>query len=151
MVVLAVCIVAVSKLKEHRQREPLEVVDVLGHRQLQLLGRNKLAEFVETNECFQCFFASRLMAIQLWEEAAGEELDGIVVDMLVVHVVVFDGDETILVVVGFSELCVELRLVVRDLAYDVLAEKDSDRLEVFRLSVIGPVRGRLDVLDDDPF
>jgi hypothetical protein len=90
------------------------------------------------------------VAIELWEEAAGEELDGVVVDMLVVHVVVFDGDEGVLVVLGFGELCVELRLVMRDLAYNVVREEDSDRFEVFRFSVVAPVRSGLDVLDDEP-
>jgi hypothetical protein len=93
--VLIVCVVGAGELEEHRQREALEVVDVLDHRQLQLLDVEFHTEVVEKGEIFQCSNASDLVIVQLGEETAGEELYGVVVDMLVVRAVVFDGNEGI--------------------------------------------------------
>lgn len=108
------------------------------------------AELLEIQEVPQRFLASGLVTIQIWEETAGEELDGVVVDELAVHVVVFDGNKDILVVIGFGELCVELQCVVRYLTHDVLRKEDRDRFEVLWPSVVAPVRCRLDVRDEDP-
>lgn len=138
-----------SKVEENGESEILVVVDVLDHCHLQLLGRHLKAEGVEVDEVEQCFFASGSAAIQLWEDATGEELHGMVVDKFVVGVVVFDGDKIVFIVIRFGKLDVELRLVERNLTRNVLWDMSNDSV-VVGFSILVPVRCRVDVLNDDP-